>query len=187
MKKILRIVLSSFALITLVSCGTSTSSSSEIKSSSVNPDSSETSTSSSSEVTSSSSSQGVSSSSSSAFSKPSSSSNSSSSTPSKPSSSSSSSSSSSQASSTSSSSSSSSIETKYHVTFVNYDDSVLYETDVLAGYEAVYVGVTPTKPEDDDYTYTFKGWDKVLTNVASNLTAKAEYSRKSKWSDVIWF
>ena len=174
MKKILRIVLSSFALITLVSCGTSTSSSSEIKSSSVNPDSSETSSSSKEESSQKSDVSSSSSSSSSASSQ---------------SSSSSSSSSSSQASSTSSSSSSSKIETKYHVTFVNYDDSVLYETDVLAGSEATYVGETPTKPDDDEFTYEFKEWDKDLSSISGDVTTKAVYTAKGKegWGPIIWF
>ena len=59
--------------------------------------------------------------------------------------------------SSSSDSQSSSLEgTYYHVTFVNYDDSVLYEIDVLEGEEATYVGDEPTRPDDDEFTYTFK-------------------------------
>ena len=180
MKKLLRNVFSTFALLTLVACGGHIASDSSVddSSSSAISDSSETSTT-SGEVSSSngdvstssnSSSSGVSSVSSS--------------------SSSSSASSSSQSSSTSSSSSSSSfssIEVKFHVRFVNYDDTFLYETDVLEGNKAEYVGDIPTKPADDDYTYTFKGWDRDLTHIASDLTVKAEFSRKSKWSSVIWF
>ena len=75
----------------------------------------------------------------------------------------------------------------YHVTFVNYDETLLYEVDVLEGTEAVYQGEEPTKPEDDDYTYTFKGWDKDLTSITSDTTAKAEFESKSKWSQIIWF
>ena len=60
---------------------------------------------------------------------------------------------------TSNSESSSSVpqDVYYHVTFLNYDETLLYEVDVLEGHEAVYSGETPTKAEDDEFTYTFKG------------------------------
>ena len=80
-------------------------------------------------------------------------------------------------------------ETYYHVTFVNYDDSVLYEVDVLEGNEALYSGEAPTKEEDDEFTYEFIGWDKDLSSIHYNLTAKAEYKAvaKENWSDITWF
>ena len=90
----------------------------------------------------------------------------------------------------SSDSQSSSLEgTYYHVTFVNYDDSVLYETDVLEGTEAVYVGEEPTKPEDNEFTYTFKEWDKDLSSITSDLTVKAVYNQidKISYGPIIWF
>ena len=82
-------------------------------------------------------------------------------------------------------------ETYYHVTFVNYDDSLLYEVDVLEGSAATYSGETPTKEEDDEFTYTFIGWDKEeeLTSITSNVTAKAQYDpvAKENWGPIIWF
>ncbi len=84
---------------------------------------------------------------------------------------------------------SSNVETYYHVTFVNYDDSLLYETDVLKGNDAEYKGETPVKPEDDEFTYEFVGWDKELTNIQSETTFKAEYKliAKEGWGSIIWF
>ena len=76
----------------------------------------------------------------------------------------------------------------YHVKFVNYDDSVLYETEVREGREAIYSGDTPTKPEDDEFTYLFDGWDKNLSSINSDLTTKAKYKYKAKenWGPIIW-
>ena len=77
----------------------------------------------------------------------------------------------------------------YHVTFVNYDDSVLYEVDVIKKQAAVYSGETPTKPEDDEFTYEFDGWDQDLSHIFSDVTAKAKYKCKAKegWGPIIWF
>ena len=89
----------------------------------------------------------------------------------------------------SSSSSTSSIEVTYHVRFVNYDDELLYETDVLEGNKAEYVGDTPTKPEDKEFTYEFEKWDKDLSSITSDLTTKALYKQKDKikYGPIIWF
>ncbi len=77
----------------------------------------------------------------------------------------------------------------YHVRFVNDDDSLLYETDVEEGGNAVYVGETPAKEEDDEFTYTFSGWDPEPTNVRQNLVCKAQYDAEPKenWGSIIWF
>ena len=77
----------------------------------------------------------------------------------------------------------------FHVIFLNYDDSLLYEVNVLEGNEAIYGGETPIKPEDDEFTYEFKGWDQDLTSITSDLTTKAEYSytAKENWGSIIWF
>ena len=90
---------------------------------------------------------------------------------------------------TSNSESSSSVpqDVYYHVTFLNYDDALLYEVDVLEGHEAVYSGETPTKAEDDEFTYTFKGWDKDLSKITEDVTTKAEYNYvpKENWGPII--
>lgn len=85
--------------------------------------------------------------------------------------------------------SSSSIPTIYTVTFVNDDDSILYVDEVEEGQDAVYEGDTPVKEEDDDFTYEFKEWDHVLTNVTSSFVTKAVYEATAKynWSSIHWF
>lgn len=79
--------------------------------------------------------------------------------------------------------------TYYHVTFVNYDNSVLYEVDVLEGSEALYSGEDPVKEEDDEFTYEFIGWDVDLKAVSSDVTAKAQFEpvAKEEWGPIIWF
>ena len=171
MKGNLRILLSSIVLFSLISCGTpKQSSSSQITDSSTSSsieeiNSSDSSEENSSSVESSNKQSSIQSSSEEA--------------------------SSSEAPSSSESSNESSIpeETYYHVTFLNYDDSLLYEVDVLEGTEAIYSGETPTREEDAECSYVFDGWDKDLTNIQSDVTTKAKYlaQDKGEWGPIIWF
>ena len=77
----------------------------------------------------------------------------------------------------------------YTVTFLNYNDDLLDEVQVLEGEEAHYSGTTPTKEEDDEFTYEFDGWDKDLKNIHSDVTTKAKYKNVSKenWGPIHWF
>ena len=81
--------------------------------------------------------------------------------------------------------------TYYHVVFQNYDETVLLEIDVLEGNEAVYSGETPTKPEDDEFTYEFEKWDQEdnLKAVTSDVTTKAVFTATAKenWGPIHWF
>ena len=79
---------------------------------------------------------------------------------------------------------------QYKVTFLNYDDTFLYETMVYEGREARYSGKTPTREVEgtDDFYYKFAGWDKDISYVISDLTTKAtfEYVAKENWSPIYW-
>ena len=79
-------------------------------------------------------------------------------------------------------------EVYYHVTFVNYDESTLYEVDVLEGSEAVYGGETPIRAETDEFTYEFIGWDQDLLQISADVTTKAQYNPVPKepgWGPII--
>lgn len=88
-------------------------------------------------------------------------------------------------------SSSTPTEIRYRVVFQNYDGTILQEIDVLEGSKAEYSGETPTKEEDDEFTYEFQGWDKEeeLNAVKSDVTTKAVYKSVGKegWGSIIWF
>ena len=86
------------------------------------------------------------------------------------------------------SSSSLSQEVYYHVTFVNYDESTLYEVDVLEGSEAVYGGETPIRAETDEFTYEFIGWDQDLLQISADVTTIAQYNpvpKEQGWGPII--
>lgn len=65
------------------------------------------------------------------------------------------------------------------VKFVNYDNSLLYSTEVEHGNKAIYNGYTPVRPSvtsgDYKYVYTFSGWDKSLSNITSDTTFMAQF------------
>jgi hypothetical protein len=77
-----------------------------------------------------------------------------------------------------SSTSSSTIEvgTYYTVTFLTYDGTIaLGRQRVKRGESAVYRGVIPDHPSNDQYYYVFTGWDQDLTNVVKDIDTKAVY------------
>ena len=187
MKKSFKLLFGSFVLFSLIACGSQTQRSEDSQPESSVPESILPPSSSEESIKPSSSSNVISSNSSSSTEKPSSSV-----VPSGSSSQEQSSSSSSGPSSSSEEPSSSvPTPTYYHVVFQNYDETVLLEIDVLEGNEAVYSGETPTKPEDDEFTYEFEKWDQEdnLKAVTSDVTTKAVFKANAKenWGPIIWF
>ena len=66
---------------------------------------------------------------------------------------------------------------KYTVVWKNYDGTVL-ETDNNVEHFSTpqYNGVTPAKPYDDDYHYTFSGWSPAIAEVAGAVTYTAQFT-----------
>ena len=74
----------------------------------------------------------------------------------------------------------------YTVTWLNEDDSILeVDEKVKKGTTPEYNGETPTKAEDD-YSYTFKGWDKEITPCYKNTTYKAVFDKEEIFYKVTW-
>ena len=69
---------------------------------------------------------------------------------------------------------------EYSVKFVNDDGTVLQDTKEKYGSTPSYKGSTPTKPETDKYTYTFKGWKPDISKVTGDATYKAEFTAVAK-------
>ena len=68
----------------------------------------------------------------------------------------------------------------YTVTWKDWD-STLLKTELLAeGTTPTYDGTTPTKAEDEKYTYTFAGWSPEITAVTGDVTYTAQYTATFK-------
>jgi len=64
---------------------------------------------------------------------------------------------------------------EYIVNFINWDGTLLYSTTVKAGENAVYIGKTPEKPDDEEYTYVFSGWDKSMNCIKAETVFQAQF------------
>ena len=70
----------------------------------------------------------------------------------------------------------------FDVTFVNYDGTELYKTEVEKGEEAYYDENDPVRERDEDYIYIFEGWDKSLENVTEDMVVTAQYSENEYYT-----
>lgn len=75
---------------------------------------------------------------------------------------------------------------QYHITFKNYDGSILEEQDVDYDEVPVYSGVvTPTKPSDVQFDYTFAGeWTPALTAVTGDAEYTAVFTASTRSYDI---
>ena len=64
----------------------------------------------------------------------------------------------------------------YLVRFLNYDDTVLQSWSVAEWETPTYIWATPTKPSDQQYSYTFSWWSPEITTVSWDQTYTAQYT-----------
>lgn len=77
---------------------------------------------------------------------------------------------------------------EFTVNFLNYDGEPLYETTVSYGNDAYFSGNEPTRKPEGRYAFTFKGWDRSIKNVTSDLEVYAEFNTvERKTSDGFYF
>ena len=69
----------------------------------------------------------------------------------------------------------------FTIVWKNYNGAVLEtDTNVEKGSTPSYDGVAPTRPEDDNYTYTFSGWDPTPVAVTADATYTAKFDSRAK-------
>lgn len=64
----------------------------------------------------------------------------------------------------------------YLVRFLNYDNTVLQSWSVAEWTTPTYSWETPTKPSDEQYSYTFSWWSPEITTVSWDQTYTAQYT-----------
>ena len=72
---------------------------------------------------------------------------------------------------------------KYDITWLDEDDSVLKTEKVEYG---VIPSFTPAEKDNQEFDYTFVGWDVTPTAVTKNATYKAMYTKAKNAYNVIW-
>lgn len=70
--------------------------------------------------------------------------------------------------------------TYYTIRFLNYDGTELQSSQVLEGEMPVYSGATPVRPEEENYTYTFNGWNPTIVAATANADYIAQYTAIEK-------
>ena len=68
----------------------------------------------------------------------------------------------------------------YTITWLDEDGTLLDEQDVEYGVMPEYAGETPTKEDDEIYTYTFSGWNPAIAVVTGDATYVATYTAEEK-------
>ncbi len=74
---------------------------------------------------------------------------------------------------------------QYHITFSNYDGTLLYEYDEDYGTTPTYGGPTPVHASDAFYTYAWAGWNPSLSTIEGNQTYVATYNPVANEYDII--
>ena len=68
----------------------------------------------------------------------------------------------------------------YTIRFLNYDGTELQNSQVKEGEMPVYNGATPTRPEDENYTYSFSGWSPAVVAATADADYTAQFEATEK-------
>ncbi len=72
-----------------------------------------------------------------------------------------------------------SVVNKYHVIFKDYDGTVLQDTELEYGSMPRFNGTAPAREPDDDYIYTFAGWQEEFKPIVGETVFNAKYSART--------
>ena len=75
---------------------------------------------------------------------------------------------------------------EYSITWQNYNGDVLEVSQVKRGEYPRYQGDEPTRPEDEQCSYTFSGWTPEVRSAYSDATYKATYESKVREYTITW-
>ena len=75
---------------------------------------------------------------------------------------------------------------QYEITFLNDDDSLLKQEKVNIN-EKIVAPTDPTKESDDNYDYTFAGWDKEFDKATSDLVISATYTKSTRKYNITFY
>lgn len=67
---------------------------------------------------------------------------------------------------------------KYLISFVNYDGELLQSSYVSSGEMHEYTGAVPARPNDDMYSYTFVGWDPLISAATGEAVYTAQFAQE---------
>jgi len=79
------------------------------------------------------------------------------------------------------------IQGEFTAKYLDDDGTELYVKDYNANDIPSYVGATPTKAEDDCYTYSFKGWKGIVSDDINIICYQAQYNKTPKSYQLIYF
>jgi hypothetical protein len=63
------------------------------------------------------------------------------------------------------------------VTFKDYDSKTIYTITIESGSMPYYDAYTPTRESDENFSYTFAGWDRPFTELTKNTVYTAQYNK----------
>lgn len=71
----------------------------------------------------------------------------------------------------------------YTIRFLNWNGTVLQNSQVKEGELPSYTGTTPVRPADEQYTYSFSGWSPAIATATADADYTAQFTATEKTTD----